>query len=130
MSVGANIKKRRKQLGINAETLAHKLGVSPTTIYRYENGGIEKVDSAKLVQIADALNTTPGFLMGWEESENEPSKQNNIEQALSSGKKADKWIMLTKWFGNMEMPEFDMWFNAISANHPETERNDDDDTNP
>lgn len=65
MSVGKNIKARRKQLGMNAETLAEMLGVSPSTIYRYESGEIEKVDSAKLIPIAEALRTTPGYLMGW-----------------------------------------------------------------
>lgn len=69
MSVGQNIKSRRKQLGMNAETLADKLGVSPSTIYRYESGDIGKVDSAKLIPIAEALQTTPGYLMGWETEE-------------------------------------------------------------
>lgn len=65
MSVGQKIKARRKQLGISAELLADKLGVSPSTIYRYENGAIEKVDAAKLTPIAEALNTTPAYLMDW-----------------------------------------------------------------
>lgn len=75
MSVGDNIKARRKQLGLNAETLARKIGVSPSTIYRYENGDIEKIDSAKLIPIADALLTSPSSLMGWEDGEKEPPRQ-------------------------------------------------------
>lgn len=68
MSVGERIKKRRKELGMNAETLAAKVGVSAATIYRYENGDIEKVGSEKLKPIADALRTTPADLMGWEDN--------------------------------------------------------------
>ena len=67
MNVGKAIKDRRKQLGMSAETLAELVGVSPTTIYRYEKGNVEKVDSAKLVPIATALGVTPGYLMGWED---------------------------------------------------------------
>ena len=64
MTVGERIKQRRKQLGINAEQVAAELGVSPSTVYRYENGAIEKMGIDKLEPIADALHTTPEYLMG------------------------------------------------------------------
>lgn len=67
MSVGQNIKRMRKRIGMNAETLADKVGVSATTIYRYENGDIGKVDSVMVELIAKALGTTPAMLMGWED---------------------------------------------------------------
>ena len=67
MSVGDNIKNRRKEIGMNAESLAEKVGVSPSTIYRYENGDIEKLDSAKLVPIADVLGVSVAYLLGWSE---------------------------------------------------------------
>jgi transcriptional regulator with XRE-family HTH domain len=60
------MKARRKALGMSAECIANKLGVSPATIYRYENGDIEKVPGDRLAPIADALDTTPAYLMGWE----------------------------------------------------------------
>jgi len=62
------MKDRRKAIGISAEKLADMLGVSPATIYRYENGDIEKVPGDRLGPIANALRTTPGYLMGWEDS--------------------------------------------------------------
>lgn len=68
MTVGERIKGRRKQLGMNAEALADKTGLSPSTVYRYENGDIEKIDSSKLIPIAQALKTTPAYLMGWTDS--------------------------------------------------------------
>lgn len=69
MNVGQRIKARRKQLGMSAEELAAKINKSPATVYRYEKGEINKVDSSSLLPIADALNTTPGYLMGWEDVE-------------------------------------------------------------
>lgn len=60
------MKDRRKAIGMSAERLAETLGVSPATIYRYENGDIEKVPGDRLAPIAAALNTTPAYLMGWE----------------------------------------------------------------
>lgn len=67
MTTGERIKARRKQIGMNAETLASKVGLSATTIYRYESGGIDKVSGDVLVLIANALQTTPAHLMGWDE---------------------------------------------------------------
>lgn len=69
MSVGKNIRAIRKRIGMSAETLAEMVELSPSTIYRYESGDIEKVDSAMIPKIAGALNTTPGEIMGWDESE-------------------------------------------------------------
>lgn len=64
-STGQRIKFRRKQLSISAEKLASIIGVSPATVYRWEKGEIEKVSSAIINPLADALHTTPAFLMGW-----------------------------------------------------------------
>ena len=66
MTAGERIKERRKELGISAEHVAEKLGVSPATIYRYENGEIEKIPSNVLDGISKVLQTTPAFLMGWD----------------------------------------------------------------
>ena len=66
MNIGNRIKQRRKELGMSAETLAEKIGKSAATVYRYEKGDIAKVDSEIILPIADALFTTPAYLMGWE----------------------------------------------------------------
>lgn len=68
MTTGQRIKDRRKAIGLSAERLAEMLGVSPATIYRYENGDIEKVPGDRLGPIASTLHTTPAYLMGWEDS--------------------------------------------------------------
>lgn len=65
MTIGERMKERRKELGISAEALAEIIKVAPATIYRYENGDILKVPSPILAKIADALNTSFGYLMGW-----------------------------------------------------------------
>jgi len=64
---GKRIKLRRKSLGISADELATELGVSRSTVFRYENGEIEKVPADYLNVIADLLSTTPQYLMGWED---------------------------------------------------------------
>lgn len=70
---GQRIKTQRKQLGMSADEVAGKLGVSRSTIFRYENGHIEKVPANVLERLAEILNTTPTYLMGWDDDSNESS---------------------------------------------------------
>lgn len=68
MTTGQRMRIRRKEIGLSAERVAEILGVSPATIYRYENGDIEKVPGDSLGPIAAALHTTPDYLMGWSDN--------------------------------------------------------------
>lgn len=67
MNTGERIKQRRTELGLDVDELAVKIGKSRATIYRYENGDIENMPTTVLEPIAKALETTPAYLMGWEE---------------------------------------------------------------
>ncbi|OKZ96766.1 MAG: hypothetical protein BHV90_21190 [Clostridiales bacterium 42_27] len=73
MTTGERMKQRRKEIGLSAEKVAERLGVSPATIYRYEKGDIEKVPVDIFAELAKILQTTPAYLMGWEEKP-EPKK--------------------------------------------------------
>lgn len=70
MSIGQRIRTMRIQQGLSIDDLAYRLGKNRTTIYRYENGDIENLPLGILDSLANALNTTPAYLMGWETSEN------------------------------------------------------------
>ncbi len=65
MNTGSRIRDRRKQLGLSADELADKIGVSRSTMFRYENGYIEKVPLDYLGILSSVLCTTPEYLMGW-----------------------------------------------------------------
>lgn len=67
MTIGQRIKAKRKELKLSAEELGERLGKDRSTIYRYEKGDIENLPLDILEPIAEALHTTPQFLMGWEE---------------------------------------------------------------
>ncbi|MCG4284856.1 XRE family transcriptional regulator [Lacticaseibacillus paracasei] len=64
MNVGERMKTIRKQKGISADSLAAKIGVSRSTIFRYEKGDIEKVPIEVVAKVADALDIKPAVLMG------------------------------------------------------------------
>lgn len=63
LTIGEKIQQRRKELGMSADELAEKLGIDRSTIYRYENGDIKKFPLDMLEPIANALNTTPTYLV-------------------------------------------------------------------
>ena len=67
MRIGERIKQRRLELGYTADTLAKMLNKNRATIYRYENGDIENMPIDVLEPLAKALNTTPAYLIGWQE---------------------------------------------------------------
>ena len=84
MTIGERIKNRRKELGISAEKLAADIGVSAATIYRYENGDIEKMNSKKLKPIAEVLRTTPADLMGWDSNEKKDVVMEEVMNLLAN----------------------------------------------
>ena len=66
MEIYERIKIRRKEIGLSAEAVAERLGVSPATIYRYENNDIKKFPTDILEPLARVLHTTPAYLLGIE----------------------------------------------------------------
>lgn len=82
MTIGQKIKELRKQLNMSVDDLAAKLGKNRATVYRYERGDIENLHLDILEPLAKALNTTPGYLMGWETNK---KKITNPDQATIGG---------------------------------------------
>lgn len=67
MKIGDRIKRRRKELKLTADQLAELLGKNRATIYRYESSEIENMPIDIIEPLAQVLNVTPAYLMGWDE---------------------------------------------------------------
>lgn len=66
MTIGERIKKRREELGLTQEEVAKKCGYkSRSSINKIELS--RDLPLRKVEIMADALETTPGVLMGWDE---------------------------------------------------------------
>lgn len=70
MNIGERIKLKRLSKNKTLEWLAEQLNTTRQTIHRYESGEISNIPSDKIEQIAKALDTTPSFIMGWDELNN------------------------------------------------------------
>lgn len=69
MGIGERIKLRRKEMKISVDYIAEKLNVDRSTVYRYESQDIEKFPLQIIEPLAEILNVSPAYLMGWEEIE-------------------------------------------------------------
>ena len=69
MTLGERIKARRKEIGMTQTELANKTGYADkSAISKIEKGMIE-LGQKGIVTFANALDTTPAFLMGWLDEE-------------------------------------------------------------
>lgn len=67
MTIGQRIRSIREEKNLGLTELASKVQISKQTLYKYENDIITNIPSNKIEEIAKVLETTPGYLMGWEE---------------------------------------------------------------
>jgi len=67
------IKERRIRQNLSYQDLADKTGISKSTLQRYETGFIKNLPIDKLEILAEALNTSPSYLMGWEKDSTDSS---------------------------------------------------------
>ena len=73
MTTGERIRQLRIQHQMTQEELGAKVGVQKAAIYKYENGLIVNLKRSTLEKLAIVLETTPTYLMGLEDDENDSS---------------------------------------------------------
>lgn len=69
MEMGQKIYNLRIQKGLTLEELGNMVGVGKSTVRKWENGMIANMKRDKILKVSEALDTTPAYLMGWEEEE-------------------------------------------------------------
>ncbi len=85
LDIKDKLKNRRKELGLTMLELAQKVGVSEATISRWESGDIANMRRDKIVLLANALQVSPSFIMGWNDNH-----KHNIFELESYGLKPIK----------------------------------------
>lgn len=71
METNEIIKHRRKELGLTLQQVADIVGVSKSTILRYETKEISSMTANVLPPLAKALNCTESYLLGLTKNPNE-----------------------------------------------------------
>lgn len=82
--LGERIAARRRELNLSQVDLAYMVNTNPTQISRYERGDSEP-SSSMLAAIAQALETTPNYLLGFSDDPRAPLSP-EIEQLIEEGR--------------------------------------------
>ncbi|MBP3701675.1 MAG: helix-turn-helix transcriptional regulator [Lachnospiraceae bacterium] len=96
MTIGKRIKEIRKEKSLSVEYVAKELGVSPSTLYRYENSSIEKVPVHIFDKLCEVLDTSPAVLMGNEtmsESEHIVAEKTALPRAFEDAQEAMEFML-------------------------------------
>ena len=96
--MASKIKYLRSLYGLTLEDVATVVGVGKSTVRKWETGMIANMRRDKIALLAEALHTTPAYLMGWEETqpiEESPLFQRMIEETT-------------------EQPAVPEWYNELS----------------
>ena len=86
--IGANIRRKREELGLSQEELATRVGYRHKTSINKIELGINDLPQNKIVKFADALETTPAVLMGWVDEET--GKKNDARVSIAFQSSYDK----------------------------------------
>ena len=65
MDIGRRIKLRRIELGLTQDELGQRLGIKKSAVSRLESEEADNFSIGRIIKIAQALDTTPGYLTGW-----------------------------------------------------------------
>ena len=75
MTTGERIRKRREELGLTQTDLALRMGYKSRAAICNVEKDKEDLTTTRIRKFAEALDTTPAYLMGWEEQFAQVQKQ-------------------------------------------------------
>lgn len=95
MELGQRLREKRKERKISAEYLAKELGVSVSTVYRYEDSSIVKIPVSTFEKMCDILGTTPAEMMGNapEISHNKSDNDARLPDTFENPKEAMEFLL-------------------------------------
>ena len=95
MELGQRLREKRKEKKISAEYLAKELGVSVSTVYRYEDSSIVKIPVSTFEKMCDILGTTPAEMMGNapEISHNKSDNDARLPDTFENPKEAMEFLL-------------------------------------
>lgn len=95
-NMAQKIKELRKERGLTLEQVANVVGVGKSTVRKWETGMIANMKRDKIAALATALGTTPAYLMGWHDEDDENPHELKL---LTSFDKldVDNQILVSQW---------------------------------
>lgn len=91
MGPGAKIAELRAGKGISQTELGELLGTTKQTIYKYETGLVTNIPLDKVERIAEILEVSPAYLMGWDTPKKSPSPSDEAMKLARDYDGLDHW---------------------------------------
>lgn len=86
--IAKRIAERRTELGYSFQDLSNKTNISIPLLKKYESGIVKRLTLSKIKSLADALEVSPSYLMGWDD-------EKEIENSYPLSNK--EYIHITKY---------------------------------
>lgn len=115
MTIGDRVKQRRIKLGLSVDELASRINKNRATVYRYESKDIEKLPTTILVPLAEALQTTPAYLMGWLDLEEEHKKEDAVSDIFVKLRADSKFLEATEILYSLNEQQLDAVITMLST---------------
>lgn len=81
-TIGSRIRSRREELGLSQDELSRRLGYKSRSSINKIELDQRNLTQSKIKAIADTLETTPSYIMGWDESEQQFSTIDRIKEIM------------------------------------------------
>lgn len=85
MEMGEKIHYLRKRYHMTLQELGDKVGVTKSTVRKWENGMIENMRRDKILKVAKALSVSPEYLMGWKDQKEKKSVDIPVLGCIAAG---------------------------------------------
>jgi transcriptional regulator with XRE-family HTH domain len=106
------IKELRIKNNLTMEVLAEKIGVSKSTIAKWENGYVENMRQDNILKLSKLFNVPATYIMGYDEPNDIDMGNNNSSNELTVNERAKKTIEL---YLSLEEKDQDIIDGMLSA---------------
>lgn len=91
MTMGDRIKARRKMVHLTQDEFGELLGVQKSAVAKWENGRVENIKRSTIQRMAQILECSPSYLLGFDED-----KPNTIQLTVVESTMLDSFRNLNK----------------------------------
>ena len=106
LTIGSRIRNRREELNLSQDELAKRLGYKSRSSINKIELDQRNLTQSKIKAIADALETTPAYIMGWEELD-QTVDLNKLQKEVSEA--AVTMEMIEKQYGSSTLEAFNLY---------------------
>jgi transcriptional regulator with XRE-family HTH domain len=114
VEVGERIRQRREELNMTQEELAKKVGYTSRSSVAKVEANANGMLQSKLILFANALQTTPAYLLGWEETPAQ-AKNDAITDIILRLRSDEAFLDIVKTISSLEPDQLTAVSSLLTA---------------